>query len=104
MDITVILLLMTFLVSVGALMVFVWSMSKGLFGTGPEASRLIFDQGEQGKIEDPALTEIQRRAFQQDMNRVRAMEGELARSISSLSGVRSARVHLVLPRRLSSLR
>ena len=68
MDITVILLLMTFLVSVGALMVFVWSMSKGLFGTGPEASRLIFDQGEQGKIEDPALTEIQRRAFQQDMN------------------------------------
>ena len=37
--------------------------------------------------------------FQQDMNRVRAMEGELARSISSLSGVRSARVHLVLPRR-----
>jgi flagellar M-ring protein FliF len=37
--------------------------------------------------------------FQQDMNRVRAMEGELARSISSLAGVRSARVHLVLPRR-----
>ena len=37
--------------------------------------------------------------FQQDMNRVRAMEGELARSISTLSGVRAARVHLVLPRR-----
>ncbi|MGI9127111.1 MAG: flagellar basal-body MS-ring/collar protein FliF [Roseomonas sp.] len=37
--------------------------------------------------------------FQQDMNRVRAMEGELARSISSLAGVRAARVHLVLPRR-----
>ena len=37
--------------------------------------------------------------FQQDMNRVRAMEGELARSIASLSGVRKARVHLVLPRR-----
>ncbi len=37
--------------------------------------------------------------FQQDMNRIRAMEGELARSISSLAGVRSARVHLVLPRR-----
>jgi flagellar M-ring protein FliF len=31
--------------------------------------------------------------FQQDMNRVRAMEGELARSISTLAGVRSARVH-----------
>mgnify|MGYP000489295188 FL=1 len=37
--------------------------------------------------------------FQQDMNRIRAMEGELARSIASLSGVRAARVHLVMPRR-----
>jgi flagellar M-ring protein FliF len=37
--------------------------------------------------------------FQQDMNRVRAMEGELARSIATLAGVRAARVHLVLPRR-----
>lgn len=37
--------------------------------------------------------------FQQDMNRVRAMEGELARSIRSLAGVRAARVHLVMPRR-----
>jgi flagellar M-ring protein FliF len=37
--------------------------------------------------------------FQQDMNRLRAMEGELARTIRGLAGVRSARVHLVLPRR-----
>ncbi|UPY37498.1 flagellar basal-body MS-ring/collar protein FliF [Sediminicoccus sp. KRV36] len=37
--------------------------------------------------------------FQQEMNRLRAMEGELARSIRGLSGVRAARVHLVLPRR-----
>ena len=37
--------------------------------------------------------------FQQEMNRLRAMEGELARSIRTLSGVRAARVHLVLPRR-----
>ena len=37
--------------------------------------------------------------FQQEMNRLRAMEGELARSIRALSGVRAARVHLVLPRR-----
>jgi len=37
--------------------------------------------------------------FQQDMNRVRAMEGELARSVATLAGVRGARVHLVLPRR-----
>ena len=37
--------------------------------------------------------------FQQEMNRLRAMEGELARSIRGLAGVRAARVHLVLPRR-----
>ena len=37
--------------------------------------------------------------FQQEMNRLRAMEGELARSIRALRGVRAARVHLVLPRR-----
>lgn len=49
----------------------------------------IFDRGE-------SLTTT---PFQQDVNRLRALEGELARSIASLDGVRSARVHLVLPRR-----
>jgi len=37
--------------------------------------------------------------FQQDMNRMRALEGELQRTIRGLSGVRAVRVHLVLPRR-----
>ncbi|HOO82128.1 MAG TPA: flagellar basal-body MS-ring/collar protein FliF [Alphaproteobacteria bacterium] len=37
--------------------------------------------------------------FVQNINQVRALEGELARTISSLSSVRSARVHLVLPQR-----
>lgn len=49
----------------------------------------IFDRGE-------SLTTT---PFQQEMNRLRALEGELARSIRALQGVRSARVHLVLPRR-----
>lgn len=49
----------------------------------------LFDRGE-------SLTTT---PFQQDLNRVRALEGELARTIRGLSGVRSARVHLVLPRR-----
>lgn len=38
-------------------------------------------------------------SFQQNINRLRALEGELARTISTISGVRSARVHLVLPDR-----
>lgn len=37
--------------------------------------------------------------FTHNLNRVRAMEGELARTITSLSGVGGARVHLVLPKR-----
>lgn len=38
-------------------------------------------------------------SFQQNINRLRALEGEIARTISTISGVRSARVHLVLPER-----
>ena len=34
-------------------------------------------------------------SFQQNINRLRALEGELARTISTIAGVRSARVHLV---------
>lgn len=49
----------------------------------------LFDRGE-------SLTTT---PFQQDMNRLRALEGELQRTIRGLSGVRQARVHLVLPRR-----
>lgn len=49
----------------------------------------LFDRGE-------SLTTT---PFQQDINRVRALEGEVARSIRTIAGVRSARVHLVLPRR-----
>ncbi len=49
----------------------------------------IFDRGD-------GLTASQ---FQQAISQTRAMEGELARSIRMISGVRAARVHLVLPKR-----
>jgi flagellar M-ring protein FliF len=49
----------------------------------------IFDRGDN-------LTASQ---FQQSINQTRALEGELARSIKMLSGIRAARVHLVLPKR-----
>ncbi|WP_119422790.1 flagellar basal-body MS-ring/collar protein FliF [Desertibaculum subflavum] len=38
-------------------------------------------------------------SFVQNINQLRALEGELARTIRSLDGVAAARVHLVLPRR-----
>ncbi len=56
---------------------------------GGSVGNEIFDRGE-------SLTTT---PFQQDMNRVRALEGELARTIRGLAGVRGARVHLVLQRR-----
>lgn len=37
--------------------------------------------------------------FVQNINQIRALEGELARTIRSLENIRSARVHLVLPQR-----
>lgn len=37
--------------------------------------------------------------FQQNMSALRALEGELSRTIRSINGVRAARVHLVLPKR-----
>ena len=38
-------------------------------------------------------------SFVQNLNNVRALEGELARTITSLTRIKSARVHLVLPER-----
>ncbi|HYD18882.1 MAG TPA: flagellar basal-body MS-ring/collar protein FliF [Patescibacteria group bacterium] len=38
-------------------------------------------------------------SFKQNLNALRALEGELARTISTIDQVRSARVHLVLPAR-----
>jgi flagellar M-ring protein FliF len=38
-------------------------------------------------------------SFQERINQTRALEGELARTIRGISGVRGARVHLVLPTR-----
>jgi len=37
--------------------------------------------------------------FVQNINQLRALEGELARTISTVQGIRAARVHLVLPER-----
>ena len=38
-------------------------------------------------------------AFVQNINRLRALEGELARSIQTIEGIESTRVHLVIPER-----
>ena len=57
--------------------------------TGGSVGYEVFDRGD-------SLTSSQ---FQQQMNQLRALEGELGRTIRTIRGVRNARVHLVLARR-----
>ncbi len=59
--------------------------SGGSVATGYE----IFDKGDM----------LGSTSFMQNINLVRAMEGELARTIHAIDRVKSARVHLVLPKR-----
>jgi len=57
--------------------------------TGASVGYEVFDQSD-------ALSATN---FQQNVNLVRALEGELSRTVRSLENVKAARVHLVLPRR-----
>jgi len=68
MDLTVSVLLGTFILSVLALFVFIASMAKGLFGSGGAAAVQIFDRDEVGTVEDPAATKAQRGSLQQAMD------------------------------------
>ena len=65
MDFTVSVLLGTFILSIAALFVFIWSLSNGLFGDGFQAATEIFVPNELGRVEDPAATAAQIDRLQQ---------------------------------------
>jgi cytochrome c oxidase cbb3-type subunit I len=65
MDFTVGVLLATFLLSIAALFLFIWSMAKGLFGDGTAAATQIFAPNELGTVEDPAATGAQKQGLQE---------------------------------------
>jgi cytochrome c oxidase cbb3-type subunit 1 len=67
MDFTVAILLGTYIVSIIALFLFVYSMSKGMFGDGSSAAQMIFDKDEIGHTEDPAATNKQKTQLQLDV-------------------------------------
>jgi len=67
MDFTVAILLGTYIVSIVALFLFVYSMSKGMFGDGSSAAQMIFDKDEIGLTEDPAATSKQKTQLQLDV-------------------------------------
>ena len=62
-------------------------LAKDGLPSGGSIGYEIFDRGDAMTASD----------FQQQINQTRALEGEPARSIRMLNGVRAARVHLVLP-------
>ncbi len=62
--------------------------SKGLPTAGSVGYEIFDSQSAMGQTD-----------FVQQLNRQRALEGELGRTIRSLDGITSARVHLVLPKR-----
>lgn len=65
MDFTAALLLATFLVSLFALFLYIWTMSKGMFGDSMSAALSIFNKNELGTVEDPAATISQLRELQE---------------------------------------
>jgi cytochrome c oxidase cbb3-type subunit 1 len=70
MSYTIVLLVVTFVASLGGLLLFVWSMSKGLFGSAEAASRVIFGAKEVGLTEEPAArTAAAQDDLQETMNR-----------------------------------
>ena len=78
MDFTVAVLLASFLLSIGALFVFIWSMAKGLFGDGSAAAKEIFASNELGEIEDPAATATQKSELQHAMGDLAASAPKIA--------------------------
>ncbi len=66
------------------------ALAKAGLPSGGSVGYELFDRGAGG------LTSTD---FEQQIAETRALEGELARSIRAIAGVRGARVHLVLPRR-----
>src|SRR5690606_1143333 len=60
----VILLLLTFILSVTGLGVFIWSLRRRVFDEDPAAASVIFSEGEIGRVEDPSATPAQRSQLQ----------------------------------------
>lgn len=58
------LLALSFLISVLGLFVFIWAQSKGLMRAGPDAAQVIFEKGELGVVEEPAISSKRRAALQ----------------------------------------
>jgi cytochrome c oxidase cbb3-type subunit I len=71
MSISVVLLLASFVLSLGGLFVFIASMTRGLFGTPEEGSRVIFAPDEENTSEEPAASAANQALLQTEMRGAR---------------------------------
>lgn len=78
MDLSVSLLLVSFLLSLVGLFVFIASMTRGLFGTAEEGSRVIFAEHEINTIEDPAATRADQANLQAEISRAAGISANSA--------------------------
>ncbi len=69
---TIHILLSTFVLSVVALVVFIWSQRSGLFDRSAQGSTVIFAPGEVGRVEDPAAGRLPAVSNEELVDRARA--------------------------------
>ncbi len=80
---------------------------NGVYVPGDRVARLRMSMADQGMPQGGSIgyeifdnaDKLGTTAFTQNINLVRALEGELSRTIRTIGSIASARVHLVLPRR-----
>jgi cytochrome c oxidase cbb3-type subunit 1 len=79
MSTSVMLLMASFVLSLAGLFFFIASMSRGLFGTAEEGSRVIFSLDEENTTEDPAATRTDQALLQAEVRR-----GTTARAVTGM--------------------
>jgi cytochrome c oxidase cbb3-type subunit 1 len=69
MSMSVVLVLASFVLSLAGLFIFIASMTRGLFGTAEEGSRVIFAPDEENTTEDPAASRANQVRLQAQITR-----------------------------------
>lgn len=75
---TVSILLSAFVLSVVALLFFIWTQRRGLLDDNPDGARVIFSPGEEGRIEDPAAGVRDAAGLQQVVDAARGQRAQAA--------------------------
>jgi cytochrome c oxidase cbb3-type subunit 1 len=89
---TITILLSSFILSITGLFVFIWSLRKRFFDSDPAAAKVIFAEGEIGRVEEPAASPSQRAGLQ----------GSAELAVPALSPAQRARLDAELEARVQA--